>query len=63
MAMTVNEKLLVVWVFAVVAIGFLFHHLLSWTICAFQKVVAFIFIPLPALVKYAAGVCCMNLLP
>jgi len=61
--MTMNEKLLVVWVLAVVGISFLFHHFFSWTIFAFQKVVAFLFIPLPALVKYAAGVCCMNLLP
>jgi len=60
--MTMNEKLLVVWVLVAVAAGFLFHHLLSWMIFAFQKVVAFIFIPLPAVVKYAAGVCCMNLL-
>ena len=60
--MTMNEKLLVVWVLVAVATGFLLHHLLSWTIFAFQKVVAFIFIPLPAVVKYAAGVCCMNLL-
>jgi hypothetical protein len=63
MAMTMNEKLLVVWVLVVVAIGFLSHHLLSWTISAFQKVAASILIPLPALAKYAAGVCCLNLLP
>lgn len=61
--MTMNEKLLVVWILVVVATGFLFHHSLSWTIYAFQKIVAFIFIPLPALVKYAAAVCCINLLP
>ena len=60
--MTMNEKLLVVWVLVAVATGLLFHHLLSWAIIAFQKVVAFIFIPLPALVKYVAWVCCMNLL-
>jgi len=37
--------------------------LLSWTVWAFQKVVAFSFIPLPGLVKFAAGICCVNLLP
>ena len=61
--MTVNEKLLVVWILVVVAIGFLFHHYLSWTIYAFQKAVAFSVLPLPGLVKFAAGVWCMNLLP
>jgi len=63
MAMTMNEKLLVVWILVVVAIGFLFHHFLSWTIWAFQKAVAFSLVPLPGLVKFAAGVWCMNLLP
>jgi len=29
------------WILVVVAIGFLFHHFLSWTVWAFQKVVAF----------------------
>ena len=57
-----NEKLLVVWVVAVVAIGFLFHHFLSWTIYAFQKVVAFSFLPIPAPVKFTAGICCLKLL-
>jgi len=47
----------------VVAIGFLFHQFLSWTVYAFQKVVAFSFLPLPGLVKFAAGVWCFNLLP
>jgi len=63
MAMTRKEKLLVVGILVVVAIGFLFHHFLSWTVWAFQKVVAFSFIPLPGLVKFAAGICCVNLLP
>ncbi len=56
-------KLLVVWILVVVAIGFLFHQFLSWTVYAFQKVVAFSFFPLPVLVKFAAGVWCLNLLP
>ncbi len=60
--MTVNEKLLVVWILVVVAIGFLFHHCLSWTIYAFQKIVAFSFLPLPGLVKFAAAICCVDLL-
>jgi len=61
--MNTKEQLLVVWIFVVVAIGFLFHQFLSWTVFAFQKVVAFSFLPLPGLVKFAAGVCCVNLLP
>ncbi len=61
--MTRKEKLLVAWILVVVAIGFLFHNFLSWTVYAFQKVVAFSLIPLPGLVKFAAGVWCFNLLP
>jgi hypothetical protein len=45
MAMTLNEKVLLVWIFVVVAFGLLFHHVLSWTFCAFQQVVAFGLIP------------------
>ena len=63
MAMSRKEKLLVVWILVVAAIGILFHQFLSWTVYAFQKVVAFSFLPLPGLVKSAAGVWCMNLLP
>ena len=61
--MTMKEKLLAVWILVVVAIGFLFHDFLSGAVCAFQKVVAFSFFPLPALAKLAAGICCLNLLP
>ena len=61
--MNVKERLLIIWILVVVAIGFLFHQFLSWTVDAFQKVVAFGFVPLPGLVKFAAGVWCVNLLP
>jgi len=61
--MTLNEKVLVVWIFVVVVFGLLFHHVLSWTLSAFQQAVALCIIPLPALAKYAAGISCMNLLP
>jgi len=60
--MTRKEKLLFAWILVVVTIGFLFHNFLSWTVYAFQKVVAFSLIPLPGLVKFAVGVCCVNLL-
>jgi len=63
MAMSRKEKLLVVWILTVVAVGFLFHHFLSWTVCAFQKAVAFSVLPLPGVVKFAAGLWCINLLP
>lgn len=63
MAMSMKEKLVVVWILVVVAFGFLFHHFLSWTVCAFQKAVEFGFLPLPGLVKFALGVFCINLLP
>ncbi len=35
--MTRKEKLLVAWILVVVAIGFLFHNFLSWTVYAFQN--------------------------
>jgi hypothetical protein len=63
MAMTMNEKLLVVWILAVVGTGLLLHHFLSWTIYAFQRVIAFSVFPMPGLVKFAAVVWCVNLLP
>jgi hypothetical protein len=46
MAMTVKEKLFVVWLLVVVAFGFLFHNFWSWMFYAFQKAVAFSFIPM-----------------
>ena len=61
--MNTKEKLLVVWILVVAAICIFFHQFLSWTVYAFQKVVAFSFFPLPVLVKFAAGVWCLNLLP
>jgi len=61
--MTMKEKLLVVRIFVVAAFGLLFHHFLSCTVCAFQKAVAFSFLPLPELVKFTVGIWCMNLLP
>jgi uncharacterized membrane-anchored protein YjiN (DUF445 family) len=62
MAMNRKEKLLVVWILVVVAFGFLFHHFLSWTVWAFQRAVAFSFLP-PGLVNFAAGICCLNPFP
>jgi len=35
--MNTKEKLLVVWILVVVAIGFLFHQFLSWTVYAFSE--------------------------
>lgn len=61
--MTMKEKLLVAWIFVVVAAGFLFHHFWSWTVYAFQKAVALSLIPLPGLLKTAAGIFCVHLLP
>jgi len=58
-----KEKLLVVWILVVVAFGFLFHHFLSWTVWAFQRAVASSFLPLPGLVNFAAGICCLNPFP
>jgi hypothetical protein len=60
--MSMKEKLLLVWILVVVTFGFLFHHFLRWTICAFQKAVALSFIPLPGLVKTAAGIWGVNFL-
>jgi hypothetical protein len=63
MAMSMKEKLFIVWILAVVAFGFLFRHFWSWTVCALEKVVALSVIPVPGLVKAAAGICCVNFLP
>ncbi len=62
-AMTMKERLLIVWILVGVVVGFLFHQFLSWTVCAVQKAVAFSLIPVPGLVKFAVGIWCMNLLP
>jgi hypothetical protein len=40
MAMTLKQKLLLVWIFAVLAIGFAARHFLGDTLCVFQNLVA-----------------------
>jgi hypothetical protein len=63
MAMSMKEKLLVVWIFLVVAFCFLFRHFWSWTVYALEKAIALSVIPLPGVAKFAAGIGCVNLLP
>lgn len=38
--MTVKQKLLLFWVFALIAIGFAAHHFLGGALCAFQNIIA-----------------------
>jgi hypothetical protein len=40
MAMTVKHKLMLLWVFVLIVIGFAAHHFLGGLICAFQNIIA-----------------------
>jgi hypothetical protein len=63
MAMSMKEKLLVVWILLVVVFGFFFRHFWSWAVYALEKAVALSVIPVPGLVKAAAGIFFVHLLP
>jgi hypothetical protein len=56
MAMSTNEKLLFLWLFVVVAFGFMFRHFWVSTIYELSKVVALNLFTLPGLAKLTAGV-------
>ena len=51
-----KEKLLVLWILAVVAFSFFFSHIWSWPVCALAKAVALGFISLSGLALFAAGI-------
>jgi len=56
MVMTMKETLLFVWVFVMVAMRFFFGHLWDYTVYALEKAVAFGFVSLPVIAKFAAGI-------
>ena len=56
MAMSMKEKVLILWILAMAVFSLVFHH--SWAIAieALGKVIATNFISLPGLAKFAAGI-------
>jgi hypothetical protein len=63
MAMSINEKLLFMWLLVVVIFGFVFRHCWLSTVYALSKVVALNLFSLPGLAKLAAGILGVLLLP
>ena len=55
MAMSMNEKLLFLWLLVVVVFGFVFHHFWASAIVALAKAIAMNLVSLPGLVKFTAG--------
>jgi hypothetical protein len=62
MAMSMKEKLLLVWLLVVVAFRFLFRHLWANTVCALGKAVALNLVSLAGFAKFAAGIIGVHLL-
>ncbi|PYT55890.1 MAG: hypothetical protein DMG43_01745 [Acidobacteria bacterium] len=54
--MTIKETLLVVWIFVMVGVRFFFGHFWGCTVYALEKAVAFGFVSLPVIAKFAAGI-------
>jgi hypothetical protein len=63
MAMSINEKLLFVWLLVVVGFGFVFRHFWLSTVYALSRAVALNLISLPSLAKFAVVICGVQLLP
>jgi hypothetical protein len=63
MAMSMKEKVLVVWLLVVVASSFVFHHFWATTVYALGRAVALNLMSLPGLAKLAAGILGVQLLP
>jgi hypothetical protein len=55
MAMSMNEKLRLLWLLVVVVFGFVFHHFCANAIEALGKIIATNIIYLPALAEFTAG--------
>jgi hypothetical protein len=62
MAMSMNEKLLFVWLLVVVGFSFVFRHCWLSTVYALSKVVALNLFSLPGLAKFAVVICGVHLL-
>ncbi len=60
--MSMKEKVLIIWLLAVVVFSFVFRHFWASTICALGRVVALNFVSLPGLAKFAAGICGLHFL-
>jgi hypothetical protein len=54
MAMTLKQELLLIWVLAVLAMGFAARHFLGSTLCVFQNLVAFELVGLHGAAKLGA---------
>jgi hypothetical protein len=63
MAMKTKEKLLLVWILVVVAIGILFSHFSGGAVHALEHFVACRFASAPALAKFSAGLFGIHFLP
>jgi hypothetical protein len=61
--MAMNEKLLVVWILALVAFSFLFRHFWSCAAYVLEKIVALSLVSMPCLAKFALAICGVCLLP
>ena len=56
MAMSMNEKLLFLWLLVVMVFSFVFHHFWASAIYALGKAIAMNFVSLPGLAKSTAGI-------
>jgi len=56
MAMSMKEKLLLLWLLVVVVFSLVFRHFLASTIYALGRAVALNLVSLPCLAKFAAGI-------
>jgi hypothetical protein len=63
MAMAIKEKFLFVWMLMAVIVAFVFRHFWDCLAYAFERGVAFGLVSLPGLVKLAAVICSLRLLP
>ncbi len=54
--MTIKETLLFVRIFVMVGVRFFFGHFWGCTVYALEKAVAFGFVSLPVIAKFAAGI-------
>jgi len=61
--MTMNEKLLVVWILAMVAFSFLFRHFWSCAVYVIEKIVALSLVSLLCVAKVAVAICGVCFLP
>jgi len=59
--MTVKFKLLLIWVFILVVIGFAAHHFLNGTDCGIQNLIAMEVAFLPSIAKLGVLIYCSHL--